>query len=117
LRGRRPPGRDWTSIPYSFVSRFIGNGTFKVPYSEAVEKRSPAYDLDSIKATFSTVATLRITRTATRDYRALGFTATDVVTCIQGLQRAQLYKSMTSDQDHRIGRTFTMRLTTAFNCT
>ena len=38
----------------------------------AVEKRTPHYALDSIKATFTTSASLRMTRTAQNTASALG---------------------------------------------
>lgn len=67
-----------------------------------VEKRTPHYDLDSIKATFSTVAALRMTRTAQNAAFALGILLADVVAIVQGMTRQQFYKSMTSIADHRI---------------
>jgi motility quorum-sensing regulator/GCU-specific mRNA interferase toxin len=51
---------------------------------------------------FSTVAGLRMTRSALTASEALGLTLSDVVALIQGLTREQFYKSMTSLADHRI---------------
>ncbi len=72
-------------------------GTLKVPYcSCAVEKLKPHYDLGTIKADFSAVAGLRMTKSATTCAEALGITLQDVVDIIQGMTREQFYKSMTS---------------------
>ncbi len=67
-----------------------------------MEKRTPHYDLGSIKKTFSTVAALRMTRTAQNTSFALGILLADVVAIIQGMTRQRFYKSMTSIADHRI---------------
>ncbi len=68
----------------------------------AVEKRTPHYALDSIKATFTTAASLRMTRTAQDTAFSLGLFLADVVRLIQGMTREQFYKSMTAFADHRI---------------
>jgi motility quorum-sensing regulator/GCU-specific mRNA interferase toxin len=67
-----------------------------------VEKRTPHYALDSIKATLTTSASLRMTRTAQNTAFALGILLADVVKIIQAMSREQFYKSMTSLADHRI---------------
>ena len=67
-----------------------------------MEKRTPHYALDSIKATFTTVASLRITMTARSSAFGLGLVLAAVVTIIQGMTREQFYKSMTSFADHRV---------------
>jgi motility quorum-sensing regulator/GCU-specific mRNA interferase toxin len=67
-----------------------------------VEKRRPHYSLATIQATFVSVSTLRITRTATRCAEDLSFSLADVVALIQGMERSQFYKSMTSDLSPRI---------------
>jgi motility quorum-sensing regulator/GCU-specific mRNA interferase toxin len=61
-----------------------------------LEKKKPHYSLDTIKATFSSVVTLRITRTALTCAEGLGLTLQDVVNIIQSMTREQFYKSMTS---------------------
>lgn len=61
-----------------------------------MEKKKPHYALDTIKATFVSVQTLRITKTATSCAEALGLELKDVVEIIQGMTREQFYKSMTS---------------------
>lgn len=68
----------------------------------ALEKRTPHYALDSIKATFTTAASLRMTKTAQDTALSLGVLLADVVTLIQGMTREHFYKSMTSIADHRI---------------
>jgi motility quorum-sensing regulator / GCU-specific mRNA interferase toxin len=67
-----------------------------------MEKRKTTYDLDSIKAEFSSVDKLRMTRTARNDAFALGFALQDVVEVIQAMTRRQFYKSMTSIADARV---------------
>ena len=67
-----------------------------------MEKKKPHYALDSIKATFTTEASLRMTKTAQDTAFALGILRTDLVKLIQSMTREQFYKSMTSLADHRI---------------
>lgn len=67
-----------------------------------MEKRTPHYALDSIKATFKTEHSLRITGTARQSAFALGLLLADVVRIIQSITREQFYKSMTSLGDHRV---------------
>ena len=69
---------------------------------ESVEKRTPYYALDSIKATFTTAASLRMTKTAQNSALSMGLLLADVVTLIQGMTREHFYKSMTTLADHRI---------------
>ena len=66
------------------------------------EKRKPTYDLDALKAAFSTVERLHITGTALRGAAALGFDRADIVEVIGFMQRRHFYKSMTAYADHRI---------------
>lgn len=66
-----------------------------------MEKRKPTFDLDTIKSTFSSVDTLRMTRTASNCALALGLTERDIVQIIQGMTRSYFVKSMTSLNDHR----------------
>jgi motility quorum-sensing regulator/GCU-specific mRNA interferase toxin len=56
----------------------------------------------SIKAAFTSPASLRITKTALTTAEALDLTLDDIVIIIQGLGRAQFCKSMTSLADPRI---------------
>ena len=67
-----------------------------------MEKRTPHYALDSIKATFTTAASLRMTKTAQDTALSLGIFLADVVTLIQGMTREHFYKSMTTFENHRI---------------
>lgn len=61
-----------------------------------MEKKKPHYALDAIKATFVSVRSLRITKTALSCAEALGLELKDIVAIIQAMTRAQFYKSMTS---------------------
>ena len=67
-----------------------------------MEKKKPHYSLGTIKATFVTVRTLRITRTATKCAEAIGITLDEVVGIIQGMTRGHFYKSMTSEANSAI---------------
>jgi motility quorum-sensing regulator/GCU-specific mRNA interferase toxin len=67
-----------------------------------VEKRKPHYELGNIKATFSTMRALRITKTAITCAQELGITLQDVVDIIQCMTRKQFYKSMTNDLNSAI---------------
>jgi motility quorum-sensing regulator / GCU-specific mRNA interferase toxin len=67
-----------------------------------VEKRSPHYDLSTIRRTFSTRDTLRITRSAIITAECLGLTLSDIVDLIQTITRKHFYKSMTSVANTRI---------------
>ena len=64
-----------------------------------MEKRRPHHDLDAIQRGFTTVASLRMTRTAQDFALQQGWTARDVVEIIWQIGREQFYKSMTSLQD------------------
>ena len=61
-----------------------------------MEKLRPHYNLGTIKADFSKVSGLRMTKTATTCAETLGITLQDVVQIIQGMTREQFYKSRTS---------------------
>ena len=61
-----------------------------------MEKKKPHYDLATIKATFCTVRTLRITGTALSCAEQLGLTLEDIIGIIQAVTRAHFFKSMTS---------------------
>lgn len=66
------------------------------------EKRRPTYDLEAIKAAFSTVEGLSATGSAIRGAAGLGFGRAEIVETIQTLQRKHFRKSMTSHANHRI---------------
>jgi motility quorum-sensing regulator/GCU-specific mRNA interferase toxin len=61
-----------------------------------VEKRRPCYPLGRIKADFSAVSALRITKTALTCAAALDISLEDIVAIIQSLTPRHFYKSMTS---------------------
>lgn len=67
-----------------------------------MEKRNATYDLQTIKLSFATVAKLRVTGTALRDARSIGFSREDIVNAIQGIKKSDFLKSMTTYADHRI---------------
>lgn len=67
-----------------------------------MEKRVMVYDLEAIKQAFSTVKKLRITATALRNARSMGFTQQDMIDVIQQLKRKDFIKSMTTHSDHRV---------------
>ncbi|MBI2375107.1 MAG: type II toxin-antitoxin system MqsR family toxin [Deltaproteobacteria bacterium] len=67
-----------------------------------MEKRKPTYDLDTIKAAFSTAEKLRMTKTAADCAFTLGLRLNDVVEVIQSTTRAHFRKSMTSIANHRV---------------
>ena len=60
------------------------------------------YDLDTIKQAFSTVKKLRVTNTALKDARSIGFSSQDIVDTIQQLKRKDFLKSMTTYTNHHI---------------
>jgi motility quorum-sensing regulator / GCU-specific mRNA interferase toxin len=67
-----------------------------------MEKRRAHYDLETIKAEFSTVAGLRATKTARDCAFRLDLTLEDVVGIIASIERRHFYKSMTNQHDSRI---------------
>lgn len=66
------------------------------------EKRKPTYDLEAIKAVFSTVAGLKATGSALRDAATLGFGSDEIVAVVESIERHHFHKSMTSYADHRV---------------
>lgn len=66
------------------------------------EKRKPTYDIEAVKAIFSTVETLNVTGSALRGAASLGFGRSEIVAAIQTIERRHFYKSMTSFSDHRL---------------
>jgi motility quorum-sensing regulator/GCU-specific mRNA interferase toxin len=67
-----------------------------------MEKRVRTYDLNAIKAAFALSKQLRITSTALKNARSMGFSQEDIVAAIQQLKRKDFVKSMTTHIDHRI---------------
>jgi motility quorum-sensing regulator/GCU-specific mRNA interferase toxin len=68
----------------------------------AMEKRKAHYHLDEIKQAFSSPDKLRMSVTALMTMASLNFTKDDAIRVIQLLSMRDLYKSMTSNKDHRI---------------
>ena len=66
------------------------------------ERRKPTYDLEAIKAVFSTVVGLKATGSALRDAATLGFGGHEIVAVIESIERQHVHKSMTSYADHRV---------------
>jgi motility quorum-sensing regulator/GCU-specific mRNA interferase toxin len=100
----KPPGLCIDAWPNQTPAQTAG-GLDEAPlrcHIQGVEKRTPHYALDSMKATFTTVESLRMTVTARNSAFGLGLVLTDVVRIIQGMTREQFYKSMTSVADHRV---------------
>ena len=67
-----------------------------------MEKKTPTYDLEGFRQEFRSVQALRMTRTARNCAFELGLTLEDVVQVVQGMERAQFYKSMTAFANHRV---------------
>lgn len=67
-----------------------------------MEKGVRTYDLEAIKLAFSSAEKLRVTSSALRDARTMGFTRQDMVDAIQQIKRRDFVKSMTTHADHRI---------------
>lgn len=67
-----------------------------------MEKRTRTYDLEAIKAAFVSYEQLRITATALKNARSMGFSQEDMIAAIQQLKRKDFFKSMTTHIDHRI---------------
>ncbi len=67
-----------------------------------MEKRVRTYDLEAIQLVFSNIKKLRVSASALRDARAIGFTRQDMVDAIQSIKRSDFFKSMTTYANHRI---------------
>lgn len=67
-----------------------------------MEKRVKTYNLEEIKAAFTSSEHLRTTATALKNARSMGFSQKDMVAAIQQLKRKDFFKSMTIHIDHRI---------------
>ena len=59
-------------------------------------KRVPHHNLSAVQAKFCDVASLEITRTATRSAQALGYSLGDVVAVVQDLELRDFVKSETA---------------------
>lgn len=67
-----------------------------------MEKRTISYDLNTVKCTFSLAKNLRMTATALKDARSMGFSQQDIVNTIQQIRPTDFVKSMTTHTDHRV---------------
>lgn len=67
-----------------------------VPY---MEKKRSTYDLEAIR---TSAPTMTFTRGALSGGAEMGMTRNDMVSVIQGLERGDFYKSITTHHDHRI---------------
>lgn len=65
-----------------------------------MDKRKPTYDLGSIQA--SAGSTMEVTTAAIRGAAEMGMTRTDLIDVIKSLNRSDFYKSMTTNQNHRV---------------
>ena len=59
-------------------------------------KRVPHHNLSAVQAKFCDVASLEITRTATRSAQSLGYSLGDVVAVVQALEPGDFVKSETA---------------------
>lgn len=66
------------------------------------EKRKPTYDIEAVKAVFSTVEKLNVTGSALRGAASLGFGRSEIVAAIQTIERRHFFKSMTSFDNHQV---------------
>ncbi|MDR2213627.1 MAG: type II toxin-antitoxin system MqsR family toxin [Pseudomonadales bacterium] len=67
-----------------------------------MEKYTPHYKLEAIKAVVTALGTEAFTRTAQFGYKRLGLSDTDALLVVLGLARQMFYKSMTTYQDHKV---------------
>jgi motility quorum-sensing regulator/GCU-specific mRNA interferase toxin len=67
-----------------------------------MEKTVRTYDLELLKKQFSAPRKLRMTSTALKNARSLGFSVQDIVNTIQQIKRTDFVKSMTTYSNHRI---------------
>jgi len=67
-----------------------------------MEKRSPHYQLEALKAVVHQHGIDVFTATAMNNARAMGLDGAAALAVILGLQRRHFYKSMTTHADHRV---------------
>ena len=67
-----------------------------------MEKQSPHYDLDEVKAIVGRRGADAFTKTALRGIDDMALTYAEGVMVMLGLQRSMLFKSMTTYADHRV---------------
>lgn len=67
-----------------------------------MEKSSPHYALDVLKAVVRQHGVEAFTATAINNARAMGLDGAAALAVVMGLQRRHFYKSMTTHADHRV---------------
>ena len=67
-----------------------------------MEKRSPHYRLADILAQMTTVEAMNLTLSAQDGIRAAGMLKAEALEVVRSLSRADFYKSMTTNKDHRV---------------
>lgn len=67
-----------------------------------MEKRTAHYDLDAIKSVVAQRGVDAFTKTALIGMDVMGLTETEGLAVVLGRQRAMLFKSMTTNHDHRV---------------
>lgn len=67
-----------------------------------MEKRTPHYPLPEILAQMTRVEEMNLTLSAQQGIRLAGMVAEDALKVVHGLTLADFYKSMTTNQNHRV---------------
>jgi motility quorum-sensing regulator / GCU-specific mRNA interferase toxin len=67
-----------------------------------MEKRTPHYFLAEIQAQMTSVVAMNLTESARIGIHAAAMGWADALSVVQGLRRADFYKSMTPHHDHRV---------------
>jgi len=67
-----------------------------------MEKRTPHYSLDQLKAAVAAAGVDVFTRTALDGAAAMGLSVDEALAVVQGLARNMLFKSMTTFADHTL---------------
>jgi len=67
-----------------------------------MEKRIPHYLLSEIQAQMDCVEAMNLTKTARDGIRQAGMLIAEALEVVRGLSRADFYKSMTTQKDHRV---------------
>lgn len=66
------------------------------------EKRTPHFDLETIKSTFSKASRLVATKTALQGAAELGYGSAEIVSIIQTMTKDHFYKSMTANHNGNV---------------
>lgn len=67
-----------------------------------MEKHKAHYDLEAVKATVLNRGIDAFTETAVRGLDTMGLNEAEGLSVVLGLQRGMLFKSMTTNHDHRV---------------